>query len=329
MILTRTPLRISFFGGGSDFPNWFLQNGGEVISTTIDKYCYISARKLPPFFNHRHRIVYSKVENVNFHNEIEHPVVRAVLKEMKIDDGIELHHFSDLPARSGLGSSSAFTAGTLLALGNLYGLSKSKLNLSNESINIEQNILKENVGCQDQIAVSFGGFNHISFNRNGEYQVNRLDIELKKLKLLQENILLFFTGVSRLSSEIQLDQVENLSSNKNKISSIQNLVQESLNILQGKQSLDDFGYLLDTTWKIKETLGKKVSNPKIDQIYSEIIKAGALGGKVLGAGGGGFMIFYVQKKNHKNILSLAKELNLVHVPYKFENDGAKVIYKKD
>ena len=324
MIISKTPFRISFFGGGSDLPQWYKKFGGSVISTTIDKYCYISLRELPPFFQHKHRIVYSKVENIIKIKDIKHPAVRAIFTKYKVKNGLEMHHDGDLPARSGLGTSSSFCVGLI---NSLYALNKkfiSQTELANEAIDVEQKLLKETVGVQDQIAAAFGGFNRINIYKDGTFEVEPIIISLQRLKLLQNNLLLFFTGISRYSSDISKDSVLNNSKNISNISKIISFVDEAQSILVNqKMNLDDFGLLLNESWMIKKQLSERISNEYIDEIYSKAINAGALGGKILGAGGGGFILFYANQSQHKKIRSVLK--SLVEVPFMFENSGSNIV----
>ena len=329
MIITKTPYRISFFGGGTDHPDWFQENGGKVLATTFDKYCYISARVLPPFFEHTHRIVYSKIESVNNINAIEHPSVREVLKYVSYNKGLEIHHDGDLPARSGLGSSSSFTVGLLNALNALDGSYKSPHQLATTAIHIEQNLIKECVGSQDQISAAYGGFNEIEFNKDGSFLVEPIVTKKERLEDLNNHLMLFFTGVSRYSSEILTSQLANLSNCQSQMHELRDMVDEGASILRNQNnSLDDFGKLLDKSWKNKRSLSKLVSNNKIDEIYAAAIKAGASGGKILGAGGGGFILFYVKPENQVNVAKAMEKLT--HVPFKFENTGSKVVlYQPD
>ena len=324
MIISKTPFRISFFGGGSDLPHWYKKFGGSVISTTIDKYCYISLRELPPFFQHKHRIVYSKVENIIKIKDIKHPAVRAIFTKYKVKNGLEMHHDGDLPARSGLGTSSSFCVGLI---NSLYALNKkfiSQKELANEAIYVEQKLLKETVGVQDQIAAAFGGFNRINIFKDGTFEIEPITISLQRLNLLQNNLLLFFTGISRYSSDISKDFVLNNSKNISNISKIISFVDEAQSILVNqKMNLDDFGLLLNESWMIKKQLSERISNEYIDEIYSKAINAGALGGKILGAGGGGFILFYANQSQHKKIRSVLK--SLVEVPFMFENSGSNIV----
>lgn len=323
MIITKTPYRISFFGGGTDLNQWFRENGGAVISTSIDKYCYISCRFLPKFFDHKFRFVYSQIEDVLNIDEIKHPAIKGLLKYMNWDKGIELHHDGDLPARSGLGSSSSFTVGMLNALSALQGKYISKNDLAKQAIFIEQKVLNENVGCQDQIAAAYGGFNKIEFYSEDSFKVSPIIIPDERLIKLQDNLLLFFTGISRFASEIEKSKIVNFNTKKIELNKMHEMVNISIEILINQEkNIDDFGLLLNEGWQYKKSLSNLVSNDEVDTIYNSALKSGALGGKLLGAGGGGFILFYAPKENHHNII---KKLNhLIHVPFKFENLGSTV-----
>lgn len=324
MIITRTPFRISLFGGGTDYPKWYQQHGGVVLATTIDRYCYISCRYLPPFFEHRYRIVYSKIENVREISEIEHPAVRAVLTSLECTRGMEIHHDGDLPARSGLGSSSSFTVGLLNALFALEGEYVSKEQLASMAINIEQNVINEAVGSQDQISAAFGGFNRIEFHRDGSFDVSPMIVPKSRQDELEQNLMLFFTGFSRYASEVAQSKIDNMDKREKELHRIRAMVDEAIRILQSKNgSLDELGELLHESWQYKRALSSKVSNPAIDEIYESSLSAGASGGKLLGAGGGGFLVLYVKPHLQQRI---RERLNrLVHVPFHFENSGSRVI----
>lgn len=323
MIITKTPYRISFFGGGTDLNQWFSKNGGAVISTTIDKYCYISCRYLPKFFEHKHRFVYSQIEDVLEIDDIKHPAIKGLLKYLKWDKGIELHHDGDLPARSGLGSSSSFTVGMLNTFSAMQGMHISKNELAKRAIFIEQKILNENVGCQDQVAAAFGGFNKIEFYGEDSFKVSPIIIQEERLNKLQDNLLLFFTGISRFASEIEKSKIVNFNSKTSELSKMHEMVDISIDILvNNEKNIDDFGYLLNDGWHYKKSLSNLVSNNEVDEIYNIALKSGALGGKLLGAGGGGFILFYAPKQIHKNIIN--KLNHLIHVPFKFENQGSTV-----
>ncbi len=323
MIVTRTPFRISFFGGGTDYPTWFQEHGGVVIATTIDKYCYISCRYLPPFFEHKYRVVYSRIENVTNPDDIQHPAVRAVLKYMGCNRGLEIHHDGDLPARSGLGSSSSFTVGLLNALKALKGQHISNEDLAALAIHIEQKVIQENVGSQDQISASYGGFNRIEFLRNGGFLVNPIILKKDRLEDVQDNLMLFFTGFSRIASEIAKSKIDNIYHRHAELSRMKEMADEAISILQGDGELNEFGELLDMGWQYKKSLSDQVSTLEIDQIYSAARKAGALGGKLLGAGGGGFMLFFVPPENQSRVLEQLK--SLIYVPFRFENSGSRVV----
>ena len=329
MIVTRTPFRISFFGGGTDYPTWYLEHGGAVLATTIDKYCYISCRYLPPFFEHKHRIVYSLIEDVKSIAEIKHPAVRAVLGWAGCERGLEIHHDGDLPARSGIGSSSSFTVGLVNALSALEGRHITKDDLARKAIYIEQKIIEENVGSQDQISAAFGGFNRIEFRQDGAFQVSPIILPKKRLDKLQDSLMLFFTGISRIASEISKSQIDNIKNRVAALKSMGEMVDEAIRILQSPEnSLDEFGTLLDQSWKYKRSLSSMVSTPEIDKLYNEAMKAGATGGKIIGAGGGGFLLLFVRPELQDKVKSHLHRL--VHVPFRFENSGSRVVlYEPD
>ena len=324
MIISRTPFRISFFGGGTDYPAWYREHGGVVLSTTIDKYCYISCRYLPPFFKHNYRIVYSKIENVREVTEIQHPAVRAVLSWLKCDDGLEIHHDGDLPARSGLGSSSAFTVGLINAIMALRGQYLSYEQLARDAIYIEQDMLQESVGSQDQISTAYGGFNRIEFLTDNTFKVTPVILPPARIERLEQHLMLFFTGISRFASDIARSQIDNFKNRGVELGRMQQMVSEALSVLsRNNASLDDFGHLLDEYWRYKRSLSSKVTNSKIDEIYEEARRSGALGGKLLGAGGGGFILFFVQPEQREVLRERLK--NLIHVPFKFEMSGSRIV----
>lgn len=324
MIISRTPFRISFFGGGTDYPAWYRENCGAVLATTIDKYCYISCRYLPPFFEHKHRIVYSQSELVRDISEIRHPAVRETLKFMGISEGLEIHHDGDLPARAGLGSSSSFTVGLIHTLYALKGIMPSKMQMAKDAIHIEQNIIRENVGSQDQVLAAFGGFNRIDFNGDHNIEVRRVITKLQRLELLQDHLMLFFTGFSRTASEIAEEQIRQTPNKKQELTEMCLMVDEAIAILNGNRGLDDFGKLMSESWQLKRSLTDKISTPYIDYIYQAAVKAGATGGKLLGAGGAGFILFFVKPEFH----AMVKESlhGLLHVPFRFENLGSQIIF---
>ena len=327
MIISRTPFRISFFGGGTDYPAWFRKHSGIVLTTSVDKYCYISCRYLPPFFEHRHRIVYSQVETVREVDKIKHPAVRATLRFMDIKSGLEIHHDGDLPARTGLGSSSSFTVGLLHALYALKGIMPTKKRLAKEAIHIEQNIIRESVGSQDQVEVAFGGLNKISFNCDDTFSVEPIIILPQRKEEIQNHLLLYFTGFSRFASEIAAAQIENMDSKKTELSTMQQMVEEALSILTGQADIREFGKMLHESWKLKRGLTNKISTPLIDEIYGVARKFGAIGGKLLGAGGGGFMLFFARPEDHPKIKA---NLRGLFVPFRFENQGSQImVYQPD
>lgn len=326
MIITRTPFRMSFFGGGTDMEEYFKKNNGAVLSTTIDKYCYVNVRHLPPFFDYKTEIAYSKTERVQDINEIEHPAVRNAMKKLDMHQ-IRLTYEADLPARSGLGTSSSFAVGMLNAFYALKGKYVSKKRLADEAINLERELCNESGGWQDQIAASFGGFNRINFSNNG-YEVLPIIISPERKEKLNKNLFMFFTGFTRFSSDIQKINNENKNGKEKKeetLKKMYELVDEAEKILTDKnRDLDDFGRLLDYSWKLKKQTGKAVSTSNIDALYERGIKAGALGGKLLGAGGGGFLVFYAQPENHERLKQELKDL--LYIPFEFENEGTKVLY---
>lgn len=324
MIISRTPFRVSFFGGGTDYPDWYLEHGGGVLATTIDKYCYITCRYLPPFFNHRSRIVWSEIEQINNLDEIRHPSVKGTLSFLNMNDGLEIHHDGDLPARSGLGSSSSFTVGLLNSLKALRGSMSSKYDLANEAIEIEQNILSENVGSQDQIAAAYGGFNTITFETNGNFSVHPVIMPIETTLLLEDSLLLFFTGQVRNASEIAKHQIEATPKLHKELNTMHEMVAEAKNILTRDRNIDEFGELLHESWLLKRTLTEHITNNYIDEIYNTAIRAGAIGGKLLGAGGGGFMLFYAKPEAHASIKASLR--TLLNVPFKFEQSGSQIIF---
>lgn len=324
MIITRTPFRVSFFGGGTDYPIYYKEHGGAVLSTTINKYCYINCRYLPPFFDYKYRIRYTMREETKNVSEIKHPSVRECLKFVNAEKGIEMVHTSDIPARSGIGSSSAFTVGFLNALYALSGKMVTKRQLAREAIHVEQSIIKENVGSQDQVAAAFGGINKIEFGGDREFYVTPITIKENKLNKLQDSLMFFYTGLVRNASEITGEQINATPSKKKELDLMVEMVDEAVNILNAdSDDINDFGKLLHESWKIKRSLTNLITNDKIDQIYDAAIKAGALGGKLLGAGGGGFVLFYVPPACQARVKE--KLRNLLLVPFRFENLGSQVI----
>jgi D-glycero-alpha-D-manno-heptose-7-phosphate kinase len=329
MIISRTPFRISFFGGGTDYPEWYREHGGTVLATTIDKYCYISVRELPPFFDHKFRVVYSLVENVREIQEIQHPAVRGVLEWLKVSKGLEIHHDGDLPARSGLGSSSAFTVGLINAVHALDGQYVSKDKLASEAIHVEQCVLRERVGLQDQVSAAFGGFNHISVAQNGAYTVSPMVLPPERLKALQDHLLLVFTGISRTAAEIAETVVSNLKQKSSDMRTIQQMVDQAIAILSSPTTdLVEFGRLLQQMWTLKRALSDRVSNATVDGLLDTAMRKGAIGGKLLGAGGGGFMLLFVRPEHRERVKEALS--NLISVPFKFEMLGGRIVlYQPD
>jgi D-glycero-alpha-D-manno-heptose-7-phosphate kinase len=325
VIITRTPFRISFFGGGTDYPVYYRENGGAVLATTINRYCYINLRYLPPFFEYKNRIVYRKIEQVSEIDQIIHPSVRECLRYMAIEKGLEIHHDGDLPARSGLGSSSSFTVGLLHALFALQGKMVSKLDLAETAIHVEQNLIKENVGSQDQTMVAFGGFKKILFNGpTGQHlQILPLTVKKERIEDLENNLMLFFTGFARNASEIAGEQIKETPNKKRELAEMRCNVDEATNILTCGRNIDGFGRLLHENWMIKRSLTDKITTSAIDDMYEKARKFGAIGGKLLGAGSGGFMLFFVKPENQ---VKLRENLGMLHVPFRFENGGSQVIF---
>jgi len=322
MIISKTPYRISFFGGGTDYPSWFKENTGKILSTTINKYVYLSLRDLGPYFDYKHRIIWSKVENVNDAKFIKHNVVREMLEYFKIKNGIEIHYQGDLPARSGMGSSSSFVVGLMNAFLIKKKMKLSKMDLAKKSIMFEHKILEEIVGIQDQISASFGGFNKIDIKRNGTFGVKKIKIN-KNVNKLDKNLILLFTGIHRTANEIAGQYVSKL--NKDKIIEMKEInfqVEEAEQLLI-KNKLDDFGRLLNEGWKLKRSLSKIISNKKIDNLYEFSMNNGALGGKLLGAGGGGFMLLYVPYHKQKKFFKKIK--HVINVPFNFSEENSQII----
>lgn len=326
MVISKTPFRISFFGGGTDYPAWYLKEGGAVLSTTIDKYCYISCRVLPPFFNIKHRIVWSHIETVSAISDILHPAVREGLRYLNFDDsiGLEIHHQGDLPARSGMGSSSSFAVGLINALMAVRGQCTDKRTLGLRAIELEQSVLKDNVGSQDQVAAAHGGLNTIHFCRDGEIVVAPLAAPSERIEALQSNLLLFYLGMSRTASEIAAKVIASFDEKQRELRRMRAMVDEAKQLLHSNQSLDSFGELLNEAWMLKRGLTTAISSSTIDQVYQTALQNGALGGKLLGAGGTGFMLFYVPVERQSAVKAALN--NYLHVPFRFERDGSTLIH---
>lgn len=326
MIISKTPFRVSFFGGGTDYPQWYLKYGGQVISTAINKYCYITCRYLPNFFDHKHRFVYSKIELINDFEKIQHPVIKHTLKKYwKNGLGLEIHHDGDLPARSGLGSSSSFTVGLINSLHALQNINLDNKDLYLKAIDIEQNYVKDTVGSQDQVAVSVGGLNKIIFNKNGQIQVKNIKINKEKFTNLSSSLYLLYTGISRHASKFAKKKVDNIDSKYSYFDSLSEYVEECEKILLSKSTnMDSLGELLHESWQIKKKLASSISNLKINNLYDEAINSGAIGGKLIGAGGGGFLLLYIPKKNIKNFLKKFNKFTIV--PLEISKTGAQIIF---
>jgi len=327
MIISKTPVRISFFGGGTDYPEYFNEFGGCVLSTTIDKYVYITINKIGGLLDEKYRIAYKKVELCNSIDAIEHPSVRETLRYMNIEDGLDINIFSDLPARTGLGSSSSFTVGLLNALYAYQGKVKSQIEYAKEAIHIEKNILQENVGVQDQLAAAVGGLNYMKLSKDG-YTINPVVIKSERKKELESSLLLYYTGINRFATEVLKEQVEKTKEEKvlTELKDIYNMVQTGKDILTNESvSLIEFGKLLNETWIAKKKLSSAISSSHSDEIYDLAMKSGAAGGKLLGAGGGGFFLFYVE---HEKINTFREKMNgFIEIPFGFEGEGSIVIYQ--
>jgi len=324
MIINRTPFRISFFGGGTDYPSWYLNHGGCVLSTSIDKYCYITCRVLPPFFEHRLRIVYSKMEQCGHYSEIKHPAVREILRFLNIDQSLEIHHDGDLPARSGMGSSSSFTVGLLHALYAHLGIMPSKMRLASESVHIEQNMIKETVGSQDQVCVAYGGLNLIKFSTSGEIDVQPVTLSVERTKELNSHLMLFYTGIRRTASNVAQGYVNNLDDKYELLKKMQKMAVQGLGILKSGSDICEFGQLLHQAWMLKRDLSSDVSNHIVDGLYERALEAGAIGGKITGAGGGGFLLLFVRPSEQKKVREALSEK--IHVPFRFESSGSQIIF---
>ncbi len=325
MIISRTPFRVSFFGGGTDYSAWYLKQGGAVLSTTIDKYIYITARFLPPFFPERHRIIWSRVEGVDTIGEIQHPAIREGLRQLEFDDeeGLDIHYQGDLPARSGVGSSSSFAVGLLNALHALQGRYISRHDLALAAINLEQVRLNEAVGAQDQVAVAYGGLNRINFLQNGEITVDPVILSPERVQELEAHLMFCYTGISRFGSTIAADIIQNIPSRSEALREMHAMVDQSIDLLVGGKSIAEFGVLLDRSWRLKRSLSDQVSNPNVDGIYQTAIESGAFGGKLLGAGESGFMMFLVPPEKQDRV---KRALNLLQVPIRLSFQGSTIIH---
>lgn len=327
MIISKTPYRISFFGGGTDFEEYFSQYGGEVVGSTINKYCYVSIRSLQKFFEHKYRISWSKIENVKNISKIDHPTVKGILNHFKLyNQGLEIHYDGDLPGNSGIGSSSSFCVGLINSLNKKYNLKLNKKKIAQKAFFIESRVIKENVGMQDQVWASYGGFNSIKFEKKN-FLVSKLKLKKKTITNLQNNLMMFYSGKSRFSDKIEKDKKKKIKNKIHYYHQIKDQVKECHKILKSGRNLNDFGLLMDEYWNLKKNLSSKVSSWEINEVYDEAKKSGALGGKLLGSGGGGFFIFYVPKNNQ---IKLRKKLNkFEEVDFSFSNEGSSIIFNNE
>lgn len=324
MIISRTPYRVSFFGGGTDYPGWYRENGGAVLATSISRYCYLTCRYLPPFFEHRTRIVYSQIEMVQGVEEIKHPAVRECMRFLDVRDGVEIHHDGDLPKQSGLGTSSSFCVGLLHALHAMRGDLVTPQQLAAEAIAVEQERCGENVGSQDQVTAAFGGLNVIHFGPGQDFRVTPLTLSKARLVELQSHLMLFFTGFSRTASDVAAEQVRNIPRKTTELTAMRQMVDEAVGILTGSGSLDTFGKLMHEGWKLKKSMSTRVSLPEIDSMYESAVAAGASGGKVTGAGGGGFLLMVVDPSRQAAVrAALARCLC---VPFELDRTGSQIIF---
>jgi D-glycero-alpha-D-manno-heptose-7-phosphate kinase len=324
MIISRAPYRISLFGGGTDYPQWYKKNGGAVLSTSINKYSYVTCRNLPHFFEYKYRIRYYRREEVNNIQEIKHPVIREALQMLKIEGGLDIVHHGDLPAQSGIGSSSSFTVGLIHALYGMRNNMPTKKILADAAIKIEQEILSEAVGSQDQVAAAFGGLNLVKFGGADNYNVQPIILSSERKSQLEDSLVLIYTGIARTASELAKEQISSIDVNNRKLELAMESVNMAIDILQSNEDINQIGCLLDEQWEIKKTLTHNITNIQIDTLYEQGIKAGALGGKLLGAGGGGFMLFFVPKYKREKLIDSLKYY--LYVPFKFENLGSQIIF---
>jgi D-glycero-alpha-D-manno-heptose-7-phosphate kinase len=324
MIIARTPFRISFLGGGTDYPGWYRKHGGAVLGATIDKYGYLTCRYLPPFHEHRISVVYSRIECCNSIDEIQHPAAREVIRYLNVERGLEIHHDADLPARSGMGSSSAFTVGLLHAIHALQGRIVGKKQLAMESIHLEQEVLKEVVGSQDQVHAAYGGLNHVTFHPNGEIAVRALTISPQRVAEFSSHLMLFYTGIKRTASTVAETFINDIEDRKRQLRIMKDLVDEGVAMLNSSDNVRAFGDLLHEAWQAKCALSATVSNDEVNALYSRARAAGAIGGKLTGAGGGGFMLLFVEPHKQDDV---RRDLcDLIHVPIKLDFSGSQIVY---
>ncbi len=324
MIISRTPYRVSFFGGGTDYPAWYRENGGAVLAAAIARYCYITCRWLPPFFAHKSRIVYSIIEDIHRVEDIRHPAVREALLYLGIREGIEIHHDGDLPKMTGLGTSSSFTVGLLHALHALRGEFRSKMQLAQEAIHVERDRCGDRVGSQDQVSAAYGGLNHVRFAPDDSIAVEPVALAVERMKEFQDSLLLFFTGFSRYSSEVVAEQLQNVPQKNKELREMAAMVDQGLRVLTEGRDLADFGRLLHENWLLKRSLSSRVSTPEIDAMYEIARKAGATGGKITGAGGGGFLLLFVEPDRQPAVRQALA--HLLHVPFDLDHAGSQIIF---
>jgi len=324
MIISRTPYRVSFFGGGTDYPDWYLRHGGQVLSTTIDKYIYITCRYLPPFFDHKIRLAYSRVETCQSVEELNHPAVKEILKYFQITNGLEIHYDGDLPARSGMGSSSAFSVGLINALYKLLGEEVDSHKLALDAIHVEQDLIGESVGSQDQVNAAYGGFNHIEFSQSGSIVVNPVDTTPERLILLSQNLMLFYTGIVRTAETVSVTYATNTEQNSTQLEAINKITNEAIDVVTSNKEIEQFGELMHQSWLEKKKLSSLVSNTRVDRLYQLSREAGAVGGKLCGAGGGGMMLFYVPRNKQHDVMQALS--SFLHVPFEFTSVGSDIIF---
>jgi D-glycero-alpha-D-manno-heptose-7-phosphate kinase len=325
MVITRTPLRVSFFGGGTDYPSYFERNGGVVLSTSIDKFIYVTVTRLGTLFDHKFRVAYSKTELVKTAAEIQHPSVKACLSHLGMKDGLEISVTTDLPARTGLGSSSSFTVGLLNGLHSLQGRLVEKSALAAEAIHVEQNIIGERVGNQDQVAAAIGGLNFVTFHRDRTFLAEPLPVSSARKQSLFDHIFLVYTGISRFAEDVLQEQCANIDNRLAELEKIKELTHQARTLLCNDQiPLKDFGALLHETWMLKKRLSSRISNSVVERIYNTSREAGAIGGKLLGAGAGGFLLVFAQPENHAAIKSALSDFQTVEIQP--DTAGSTIIY---
>ena len=330
MVITKTPFRISFFGGGSDFPEWYTKHGGRTLSATIDKYAYVTIRFLPPFFEHRTQVVWSKVERVVSNSDIEHPAVAGALRYLGIEEGLSIHYDGDLPARTGMGTSSSFMVGLLHAIYALKSIDANRMSIAINATHVEREVIGEVGGVQDQMAASFGGLNRLVINTLGGVTVEPFGMGLPswhreaRLEELNAHLMLYFTGISRLSSDIARSQRARMAKNEIALRKMAGQVDRGLAILEGNGAIEEFGVLLDEGWRLKRALSPEISTPNLDSLYRRFKEAGAIGGKITGAGAGGFFLLFVPPERQAGFRQ--KFADLIEVPFRFDQMGTQLVF---